>query len=79
MANLIEDLWNGYVLQESAKVQQRLGVTQQQQQALNTPPVPSNPQAKAGSVPGGFGLTQKQMFIGGGVIAAGIMAYLAFK
>lgn len=80
MANLIEDLWNGYVLQESYKVQQRLGGTAQQQQAWNTPPVPSNPQAKTTELqtkPGG--LTSKQWLIGGGIVAAGLLAYFALK
>lgn len=82
MSNLVQDLWNGFVLKETAKVRQRLGLTQNQQQSFNTVPVPANPQAKAQSLqklPGGFALTQKQMIVGGGFLALGVIGYLAVK
>lgn len=81
MSNLIEDLWNGYVLQESAKVQQRLGVTQQQQQAYQVPAQPSNVQAQVERgvtvVPGG--VDTRTLLIGGGVLAVIVTLWAVFK
>jgi len=79
--SLVQDLWNGYVLQESIRVQRRLGVTQTQQQAYQVPPTPSNVQALPGT-PGstaGFVLDTRTMVIGGGLLTAAVVVYLVLK
>lgn len=79
--SLVEDLWNGYVLQESAKVQQRLGVTQTQQQDWQNVPVSADPQARAAQAqqqpPSSF--SNRTLLIVGGLAAGGLVLFLALR
>lgn len=79
--SLVEDLWNGYVLQESAKVQQRLGVTQTQQQDWANVPVSADPQARASDAQRQVanGISTRTMLIIGGLAGGGLVLYLALK
>lgn len=71
--NLLEELWNGYVLQEGQKVQQRLNATGDQQAAgLGATQYQQQPQAQVPNTTAtpGFQIKHLDLWIAGIGVAA---------
>jgi len=77
--NLVQELWNGYVLQEGQKVQQRLYATSADQSAgLAGQSYAQQPQnSTATNKPGGLSLPHWVLWAGGGLAVLGLALYVA--